>query len=114
MMSGHPLEVGHGVYGCVFLGRLNVFEGGACLVAIKLFKKKSSTTEADIMREAAVMQHLNEHKVTPYLFGVTIIDENPLYEQWALVFEFIGDEQTFCVQGKTCTLSLHISRKDSM
>lgn len=100
MAAGQPVEVGRGVYGCVFLGRLGVAKNQSCLVAIKLFKKHSRTSEADIMREASIMHHLNSHKVSPHLFGLTIIEDHPMFEQWGLVFEFIGNETTFEVLGK--------------
>ena len=93
--DGSPKLLGSGPCSRVFLGKIE-----DNFVALKLMKKSTSTV-ADVVREAALRWRLRSSCALPVTHGLFRFETNDVYHQYGIVSEFVGDQKSL----KPTTLS---------
>ena len=83
--AGEKISIGSGTTGEVFLGKI---KKTGQTVAIKVFSNRECGIDF-VVREAALLTHLNDTKATPYCHGLLPLQSHPL--DCAIVMEFVGD-----------------------
>ena len=90
--NGHPVRLGRGVNGQVFLAGLQVC-GEIRLVAVKLYPE--DTSDWGILWEAYMATHLNTTGATAECYGLVGAEPHEKFRSLGVVFEFLGDPVTY-------------------
>ena len=93
MHKGEYVKLGSGGFADVYLGRLK--QNGQ-LVAIKINKIFVKIDE--FINECAMHHKVNDPLVTTQLHGIACMEKTTTHMEFAIISEFVGDEDTFASQ----------------
>ena len=93
MRNGDYVKLGSGGFADVYLGRLK--QNGQ-LVAVKINKIFVKIDE--FINECAMHHRINDPLVTTQLHGIACMEKTTTHMEFAIISEFVGDEDTFASQ----------------
>ena len=93
LRDGEYVKLGSGGFADVYLGRL---KRNSQLVAIKI--NKIYVNIDDFINECAMHHKVNDPPVTTQLHGIACMEKTTTHMEFAIISEFVGDEDTFTSQ----------------